>query len=676
MAAFSFLWFLGLRCAVAIVLGILPFALEGAWASASASLGADWAPHSMTSAEEASVPTIIVHASRLPAKSDSSFFNEALAQSTHFDTQDLDDRGAADVAELLPLAAGMQIVRAGGVGAASSMYLRGADAAQTLVLLDGVRIDSASLGRAQLSLALLDHLEQVDVVNGNVSALYGGGAVGGVVQLRSRQELPLSFNGAGANNALRSALRMQAATSYGRYGTQHQRLGVSKEWGDYGDTQFYLGISRMKTAGFSAMDPTQVPGINPDPNGASNHALNVSLQRQFDEGWEAGLRLYDTRSIVSFDQPFGLSTDQHFSHNRLRVFSASAQGPLNKRWVTHILVAHSEDGNINTQNHQFNSQFDTRNDQLTWRNEIRLSPSQKGVWGYEHLDQSLKASVYTTPGSTPPTRRVDSAFAGYVLEHGAHEMQFHARQDQYSDVGVARSVYAGYRYFWSPQWQTAFSASNAFRAPSFNDLYYPDYGNSSVQPERSHSFEATVRHQGGATLGGDTLETDARLSAFQTRYRDLIESVQVSPGIYRARNIGRAKVQGLEMAAIARWRESEWRVTGTIQNPLEEARAVSMMPRLSRDLPRRARHFGSLTFSAPIAQWRVGGDWMVNGRREDGNHPLHGYALFHLHARHALSPNWLIRARIENLLNRHYQLAYGYQTPARGAYLELVWNAQ
>ncbi len=621
------------------------------------------------------VSTIVVSAPRLSAQGLSLPFRQALAQGTHFDAQDMDEQGANDIAELLPLAAGMQIVRAGGVGAAGSMYLRGADAAQTLVLLDGVRIDSASLGRAQLSLAMLDHLEQVDVVNGNVSALYGGGAIGGVVQMRTRQKLPAlrREKGRGKDIDAVNLPRMQVAAEYGRYDTQRQRLGVSGELGASGDTQFYIGASHLKTAGFSAMDPAYMPDINPGPDGASNHALNMSLQHQFDFGWEAGARLYDIQSKVSFDQPFGAPTDQHFSHNRLRVLSASAQGPMSERWGTHMLFARSEDGNTNTKNGQFDSRFNTLNHQLTWRNEIALSPTQKGLWGYEHLEQSLEASAYTTPGFTHPTRHVDSGFAGYVLEHGANQMQLHVRQDRYSDVGAANSIYAGYRYAWSPQWRTLFSASNAFRPPSFNDLYYPDYGTPNVQPERSRSLEATVHYTGHAIFGGHLIETDSRITAFQTRYRDLIQSVQVSPGIYRAQNIGRAKVEGLEAAATARWHKMEWRVTGTIQNPVEE-NTPSIMPRLSRDLPRRARHFANVGFTVPVAGWRMGGDWLVSGRREDGTMPLHGYAILNLHARYAMSPTWSVRTRVDNVFNRSYQLAYGYQTPARGAYVEVMWE--
>ncbi len=196
---------------------------------------------------------------------------------------------------------------------------------------------------------------------------------------------------------------------------------------------------------------------------------------------------------------------------------------------------------------------------------------------------------------------MDSGFAGYTGRFGRNQIQANVRRDQYSDFGGANSYYLGYGFDITGNWKATASYSDSFRAPSFDDLYYPYSGNPSIQPERSHSIEAALQYASNA-LGV------MRLSAFQTRYSNLIDYPQVSPGIYLAENVGRAKVQGLEGSWSGHVGKTDVRASLTLQNPVDLDNDV--------DLVRRARRFGSLTVNRSIAGWRVGGEWIVSGARE------------------------------------------------------------
>jgi vitamin B12 transporter len=283
-----------------------------------------------------------------------------------------------------------------------------------------------------------------------------------------------------------------------------------------------------------------------------------------------------------------------------------------------------------------------------------LTPDHKFVFGYEHLDQTLDSDQVAAPN-----RHVNSGFAGYVGNVGANQFQANVRRDQYSDFGGANSYYLGYGYHFDAHWKATLSYSDAFRAPTFDDLYYLFSGNPSIQPERSHSLEAALQYASNAV-------GILRLTAFQTRYTNLIDYVQDGSGFFIAQNVGRAKVQGLEGSWQGHVGRTDVRASFTLQNPVDETS--------QQDLTRRARRFAALAANRSIGGWRVGGEWITSGGREDFDSTLGGYGLVNLSARYDITKSWYVGARIDNVFNKDYQLAYSYNTPRRGAYVTLGWQ--
>jgi vitamin B12 transporter len=159
-----------------------------------------------------------------------------------------------------------------------------------------------------------------------------------------------------------------------------------------------------------------------------------------------------------------------------------------------------------------------------------------------------------------------------------------------------------------------------------------------------------------------------RLTAFQTRYTNLIDYVSDGNGFFIAQNVGRAKVQGLEGSWAGHVGRTDVRASFTFQNPIDETD--------QQDLTRRARRFATLAVNRSIGGWRVGGEWVTSGARQDFDSTLGGYGLVNLSARYDITKSWYIGARIDNLFNKDYQLAYSYNTPRRGAYITLGWQQQ
>ncbi|SAL48773.1 TonB-dependent receptor domain-containing protein [Caballeronia telluris] len=566
---------------------------------------------------------------------------DTIAQTSLFDAQDIADTNASDALGLLALAPGVQITRNGGPGATSGLYVRGASSAQSLVLIDGVRVESAGVGAAQLSQLMLDEIDHIEVVNGNVSALYGSGAIGGVVQIFTKE---------GGDHPP----RVNVEAEYGSYHTQRQQFGVNGALDREGRTTFDFTVSREKTDGFSSIDPALAPGANPNANGYLNESVAATLRHTFSDTWDGGVRFLQSNGINSFDDAYGRPSDLNESHDRVRSASVFANGRLTDRWTTHFTIAQGQDRANIEQNGVYTNRFNSENRQYLWQNDVRLAAGHKLLFGYEHTDQSLDSDQLDAPD-----RHVNSIFAGYVGRIGASQFQANLRRDQYSDFGGANSYYLGYGYNFDAHWKASASYAASFRAPSFDDLYYPFSGNPSIQPERSHSVEAALQYA-SSRLGV------LRLTAFQTRYSNLIDYVADGSGFYIAQNVGRAKVQGIEGSWAGQVGATDVRASFTLQNPVDETN--------HEELTRRARRFAAFTAHRSIGHWRVGGEWIVSGARSDYESTLAGYGLVNLSARYDITKSWYVDARIDNLFDKDYELAYSYNTPRRGAYLTIGWR--
>ncbi len=582
---------------------------------------------------------IVVSASRAPQQ-----LADALPPTTLFTREDIARGSATDLPGLLALAPGAQIVRNGGPGASATLFLRGAQSNQSLVLIDGVRVDSASLGAAQIAALPLEQIDRVEIVNGNVSSLYGSGAIGGVVQV---------FTQDGGNHPP----RFDFSLGYGSFHTQTQQAGVSGRLDADGRTTFSVSVSREKTDGFSSIDPAREPGANPNANGNLDESVSATLRHRFANGWTAGVTWFQSNDTNSFDDAYGLPTDLNTVYSRVQQISAFADGKLADWWTTQLRVATGNDRNQSGLNGAYTDHFNTDNRQYTWQNDFRLARGHTLQAGYERLDQAFDSDVYAAP-----QRHVNSGWIGYTGRVGDSQFQANLRRDQYSDFGGANSYYLGYGFDLNEHWKLSASHSDAFRAPSFNDLYYPLSGNPAIRPERSHSVEA------GLQYASDALGV-MRVSVFQTRYTDLID-YEPGPGgfVYTAENVGRAKVQGIEGAWQGRLGRTELRVSATLQNPVDQSG--------DQDLVRRARRFASFSASRPFGAWRIGGEWLVSGARDDFGQRLGGYGVVNLMARYDITKAWYVSAHLDNLLDKDYELAYGYNTPRRGAYVTIGWRGQ
>ncbi len=581
---------------------------------------------------------VVVTASRLDQP-----LTDTIAHTTVITQKDIRESQAADLPSLLRREAGFEFVQNGGIGTSSSIFMRGGDGRQTLILIDGVRVGSATLGTTSIEHVMLDQVDRVEIVRGNVSALYGANAIGGVIQIFTKQ-------GYGAPRA-------EAQAMAGSRGTYRVSGGYS---GSIDDTRFSLNVSRFQTNGFSAINTRQAPKANPDNDGYRNVSFTGQLSQRLAAGHEIGLRAYQSAGKVEFDSAFGRPTDFHNLDDTLSSYALYSENQFTSSWKSHFTIAQGADKLTSFTNGATTGRFNTENMQYLWQNDFSLARGHVVTAGLERQQQRVDSTtVYRVTG-----RKVNSAVLAYSGRLNAHQLQASIRRDQYSDFGGANTWLMGYGHEINPRWKLTAMRSNAFTAPTFNQLFFPGFGNPSLQPEKALSNELGLQYAAGTHL--------LRLALFHIDYRNLIQSVAAAPGVFQSLNIGQARVEGAELSYTGQFDGWDIRASLTAQDPINTATGAQ--------LRRRGKTFGNLLVNTTLSGWRLGAETIIGNSRPDNDIvsgapvTLGGYTIVNLTARYPLAKNTYLAARLENAFNEHYQVAHGYNTPGRGLFISLAWQ--
>ncbi len=556
-------------------------------------------------------------------------------------------RSMADsVEDLLRREAGMQVTRTGGPGQTAGFFIRGSSTSSTLVLVDGVRIGSATLGQAEFEALNLAQIDRIEVLRGPASSLYGADALGGVVQIFTKK-------GEGEP-------RLHAGVALGGERSRKGDAGVS---GSTGAFDYAATLARESSRGVSAIRPNDAFGYyNPDRDGYSRNSGNVRLGYTPMVGHRIGLAYTETRLHAQFDSadfnpPFFAPDSSPDFRNRLttRVGAVDYRGVFTPLYTTTVQLGHSTDDL--TSGGTSPTRFKTDREQATWQNAFHFGPDSQVLLAYEHLREKADA---TQVFSQALKRHNNGFVVGYSGRFGAHDLQADVRSDANSAYGHSTTGRLGYAFHITPQLKLRALAGTSFRAPTFNDLAYPFFGVPTIRPERGRSVELGAEWQADGTSASATL--------YRNRVRQLIgydpdpTGTRCPPFYFGcAANVSRAVLQGATIAATRRFGNLDLRATVDFLDATDAATHVR--------LPRRAAHQETLSADWNFDTWRVGAALLDIGSRPDGGLVLGGYGVLDLRATWRFLPQWQLEAKLANALDHRVEPVRDYAGLGRQAWL-------
>ncbi len=581
--------------------------------------------------------TIVVTATRTARTAD-----ETLVPVTVITRKEIERSQAQSVADLLSGQPGISVANNGGQGKATSVFLRGANADHVLVLVDGMKIGSATTGTASFQDIPMELIERIEIVRGPRSSLYGSEAIGGVIQIFTRK----------GDGSPKPSFSIGA----GSHGTWQGSAALS---GGVGSGGWYsLGLSAVDTDGFNACKGKPAPNgagcftSEPDKDGYRNQSGRLRAGWRFGNGTKAEVNWLRARGNNQYDGSF-----VNESESIQQVLGASLSFVPSAIWHTSLRVSQSQDDSDNFKNGVFKSRFNTRRDLFSWQNDIELAKGHQLVAGVDWQEDRITSSTAYAVTSRDNT----GVFAQYLAEIGGHDVQLSARHDDNQQFGAKTTGGAAWGYNLNRDLRLTASYGTAFKAPTFNQLYFPGFGNASLRPEQSRSLDFGLAGKTGAGRWS--------LNAFETRVTDLIGF----DASFNPVNIDTARIRGIE--AVAATRVLDWDLRGnlTLLDPENQAAGANH----GKVLPRRARQSLSLSADRDFGNWSAGATLRGAGRRYDNlanTLELDGYATLDLRGEYRLNKDWRLQARVENLFDKDYETAYLYNQPGRGAYLTLRYQ--
>lgn len=582
----------------------------------------------------ASLDTMVVTATRQPLR-----VNEVLSDISVIERSEIETAGHSSLEQILAAQPGIQLVTNGSWGANSLLLIRGTSAKHVLLLVDGMRVGSATSGEPTWSRLPVAQIERIEIIRGPASAMYGSDAIGGVIQVFTRHsDKPLHFSAeAGAGN-------------YGmRSGSMHLS-GRQAGW-HYGAT-----VSHETTDGFDSRPWTAT--ANRDKDGFRNLASAARLGYTFAPGHEVTLSALYAEGRSRYDGS-GATVDWV---NQTRNGNASlvVKNRLATAWNSTLTIGRSIDHSKNLRNDVRNSEFNTEQKLYAWQNDLS---GQLGNFliGFERNEQAIAS----TGNYARRNRHNDSVQLGWNRGFGAHRLQASVRHDDDSLFGDKTTGSLAYGYRLSSNWRASASVGTAFKAPTFNELYYPVtgtyVGNPAVKPESALNRELTLHYETG--------QHSVSATWYLNRVEDLIAWTRVGP-LNMPTNIDSARLEGVTLTWQGKFSSLD---VGSSYDWLDASDRNA-----DRQLARRARHSATASIGQTLGQWDWRAEVQGSGKRYEyptaGRVTLAGYALTNLYANYRLTPDWSLFARVNNLFDRDYVLADTYATPGRNAFVGIRYS--
>jgi vitamin B12 transporter len=602
--------------------------------------------------------------------------------------EELEQKKIKTVIDALRLAQGVFATSSGGPGTEATVKMRGAFARHTLVLIDGVIVNSPTTGAYDFANLTAENIDRIEILRGAQSMLYGSDAVGGVINIYTKR---------GTSRPTASAF-----VEYGSFATIREGAQAS---GAKGSFDFAVSLSRWDTSSFSAIDyrrgAAERDGFH---NWQASGKLGVTLPK--DGRLELNLRWYN--SDVNFDgfADSGAPADIFGAKqtDRNLIISGTYEQPLTSWWTQKLTLARANErflatsgmvgrnlntGGIITANPSscfpvfdtcftpFSTDLEIVNHRLEWQHNFQIGKPLLLTAGYQFRQEQGDASGFF--GASQPNKLISSNAGFAQAQVNLWDRLFMTggvRQDSYNVFGDATTyrVTGGYLV---KETGTKFRVSYAtgFKAPTLNDLFFQGFGNPNLKPEKSRSMDAGIDQS--------LLDGRVQLAAgyFWNRFRDLIQFASSFSPLCPASsfgfcpiNVAEAKTQGWELgfkATIVKGLDVRGQYTYTLtrafDNSINPLGSDKRLPRWPVD-----QVMLGLTYQ-PVEAARINVDYRFVGARSNdlANSPSQrqgSFGVVNASATYDVTRNWQVFGRIDNLLNQKYEEILFFGTPIRSVF--------
>lgn len=579
---------------------------------------------------------VVVTATRVPLP-----VNQLVAEVSVIDRATIERNEGRTLVELLSQQAGLQFSSNGGLGKTASVFIRGLEARHTLLLVDGVRVGSATVGTPSLDNLPLEAVERIEIVRGPMSSVYGSGALGGVVQVFTRQ----GTRGLSANAKL--------AVGSQRYRQAAAGLG----WGD-GLFDVAAQLQHTDTRGIAASNE-RVPfgSFNPDRDGFRQNAGSLRLGFAPGGDWRVEMLALQSTGLTRLDDGPGADARAELDN---RISSLSARGSVRPGWQMRVSLGESRDAYdtlASASPFAALGAITTRSRQTAWENTL-ATPLGTALLLLERTSERVGR-----PGApfSVSERDIDALALGLNGNAGPHSWQASLRRDRNSQFGGVSTGALAYGWALSPAWQLGASYGSSQTLPSFNQLYFPGFGNPRLLPEEGKHGEISLRWTAG--------EHQLRAAWYDYRYGGFISS---GP---QPVNLPRVEIDGLSFSYEGRWQQLDLRAALDHTDPRN---ATVGNANFGKQLARRARQALRLGADWQGGAWSAGASLQAFSHRFDeaaNTNRLGGYATLDLRAEWQLARSdagtTALGLRINNIGGKVYATTLGYNQPGREAFLTL-----
>jgi vitamin B12 transporter len=565
--------------------------------------------------------------------------NSQLSNSIVITREEIELLQASNLSEVLSQLPGFQVTQQGGNANAQSFVMNGFRSSQMLILLNGQRFSSATLGSATYSTIPANSIKKIEIVSNARSAIYGADAMGGVINIVTTQDV-----------AEQQLLNNNIHLALGNQGTSQFSTDLNKT---IGDLSLHLSGFTEKTQGYDVYEAN-----DHDRDGSERHALGLDASYKINNENTLTIANQNNRGSVDYDGRSGSGHKKDYQQQVATIgwqysdekfgVSANYGESFDKSWNYGNGTSRSDANGFITE---------TKTIDVSARAKISKAHALLVVSDYREDDISKSDNQYDkTNGDT----------YGFGLSHNYTTNKINTelglRRDDSSLFDENYSYSASAEWFALEQLSIIAAFNTGFKAPSFNDLYYPISGNKDLKPEKSLNRRLAIQYN---------KDRASYKASYQLSHVDnLIQWVPNSGGMWQPTNVNQALLRN----SVLSW-DYNWLTHFSSQLSYEWNHSVDL--KTHNRLPRQSSRVAKLNLNYDNGQYSVGSSMRYLSESYDNasnSNLLAAYTAADAYAKASVSENFSFGLRINNLTNKTYQSAKGYPAQERTYLISGTFN--